>query len=153
MSAAITAVPAPQTSSQFVGFLALEGDVTALEALDRPDDAADYFKQQFAANSKLRMAILYLDDHHEPLACDLMEDPSVCPWLSSRGVARKALGHDATALIIGYNTQSAGQLPNEARDAFDGLKQALRPLDVHVMDFISCGADGFRSMLAAGWPE
>ena len=68
-----------------------------------------------------------------------------------RDVARRALAHGATALLLAHNHPSGNPSPSDAdRRMTDTLKAALAPLGVHVLDHLIVSAEGDTSFRALG---
>jgi DNA repair protein RadC len=69
-----------------------------------------------------------------------------------REVARRALQHNAAALIFGHNHPSGNPEPSAADRAVTArLKQALSLVEVRVLDHFIVGDGAATSMAQRGW--
>jgi DNA repair protein RadC len=98
-------------------------------------------------------ACLFLDNRHrvieyEELFQGTIDGASVHP----RQVVRRALDHNAAALILAHNHPSGIAEPSEAdRNITQRLQEALRLVDVRILDHIVVGDGEMRSMAEMGW--
>lgn len=98
-------------------------------------------------------AVLFLDTRHRVLAFEEMfrgtlDGAEVHP----REVARAALRHNASAVIVGHNHPSGNPEPSAADRAVTArLKQALALLDIRLLDHFVIGDGPPVSLAARGW--
>jgi len=123
------------------------------EALTDPGAAGRYFARRLRGYPHEVFAALFLDTRHRALAFEELFRGSVDgAEVHPREVVRRALAHNAAALIIGHNHPSGSAEPSAADRAVTArLKQALALVDVRLLDHFVIG-DGMPVSLAArGW--
>lgn len=110
-------------------------------ALTSPEITRAYLSAQLRGYSYEVFACLFLDNQHrviqlEELFRGTIDGASVYP----REVAKKALQHNAAAVIFAHNHPSGIAEPSQAdRHITDKLKQALALFDVRVLDHFIIG--------------
>ncbi len=111
------------------------------DALTSPDITRAYLSAQLRGYSHEVFACLFLDSQHrvlrfEELFRGTIDGASVYP----REVAKKALAHDAAAVIFAHNHPSGVSEPSQAdRQITDKLKQALALFNITVLDHFVVG--------------
>ena len=111
------------------------------DALTSPDTTRAYLSVQLRGYSYEVFACLFLDNQHrvlkfEELFRGTIDGASVYP----REVAKKALLHNAAAVILAHNHPSGISEPSHAdRQITDKLKQALSLFDIRVLDHFIVG--------------
>jgi DNA repair protein RadC len=122
-------------------------------ALESPQLVRDYLKSKLRHEPHEIFACVFLDAKHrvlayEPLFHGSVDSASVYP----RQVVKRALAHNAAALILCHNHPSGVTDPSEAdRQLTRRLKAALAIVDVRVLDHIIIGEGEPLSMLEHGW--
>src|SRR5690606_4391335 len=98
------------------------------EALTDPHAAGRYFAQRLRGYPSEVFAALFLDTRHRALAFEELFRGTVDgAEVHPREVVRRALGHNAAAVIVGHNHPSGSSEPSAADRAVTAqLKQALR---------------------------
>ena len=110
-------------------------------ALTSPEITRAYLSAQLRGYSYEVFACLFLDNQHrvlrfEELFRGTIDGASVYP----REVAKKALLHNAAAVIFAHNHPSGINEPSQAdRQITDKLKQALSLFDIRVLDHFVIG--------------
>ncbi len=123
------------------------------QALTDPRSAATYFSQQLRDQSREVFACLYLDSRHralgfEPLFFGSIDRAQVHP----REVVKRALQHNAAAVIVGHNHPSGVCEASQAdRQITDQLRQALALVDIRLLDHFIIGDGPPLSMAEHGW--
>jgi DNA repair protein RadC len=123
------------------------------EALADPSQAGAYFSRKLRAYPHEVFAALFLDTRHRVIAYEelfrgTLDGSEVHP----REVARRALQHNAAALIFGHNHPSGNPEPSAADRAVTArLKQALALVEVRVLDHFIVGDGAATSMAQRGW--
>jgi DNA repair protein RadC len=123
------------------------------EALADPAQAGAYFSRKLRALPQEVFACLFLDTRHRVIAYEelfrgTLDGSEVHP----REVARRALQHNAAALIFGHNHPSGNPEPSAADRAVTArLKQALALVEVRVLDHFVVGDGSATSMAQRGW--
>ena len=103
--------------------------------------------------SDAELLALFLDTRHRALAFEEMfrgtlDGAEVHP----REVVRRALAHNAAALIVGHNHPSGNPEPSAADRALTArLKQALALVDVRLLDHFIVADGPAVSLAARGW--
>lgn len=111
------------------------------DALTSPDITRAYLSAQLRGYSYEVFACLFLDNQHrvlrfEELFRGTIDGASVYP----REVAKRALSHNAAAVIFAHNHPSGINEPSQAdRQITDKLKQALALFDIRVLDHFVVG--------------
>ena len=123
--------------------------LTRGDALSNPDDTRDYLKARLRGYAHEVFACLFLDSRHRVISLDelfhgTLDGASVHP----REVVKRALAHNAAAVILAHNHPSGVAEPSEAdRMITQRLKQALELVDIRVLDHFIIG-DGRAVSLA-----
>lgn len=110
-------------------------------ALESPDAVRAYLSGQLRHQSREVFACLFLDNRHrvikfEALFFGTIDAASVYP----REVVRKALEHNAAAVILAHNHPSGVAEPSRAdKQITDRLVQALGLVDIRVLDHMVVG--------------
>ena len=123
------------------------------EALTDPHSAGRYFAQRLRGYPHEVFAALFLDTRHRALAFEeLFRGTIDGAEVHPREVVRRALAHNAAALIVGHNHPSGSAEPSAADRAVTAqLKQALALVDVRLLDHFVIGDGPPASMAARGW--
>jgi len=122
---------------------ALSEEMRAGDALNSPRAVRDYLRLSLQGRPYEVFMALFLDAQHRVVAMEelfrgTLTQTSVYP----REVVKRALHHNAAALILAHNHPSGVAEPSQSdRLLTDALKQALSLIDVRVLDhFIVAGA-------------
>jgi DNA repair protein RadC len=148
----------PARAAKFAASLELGQRVlaAALErgaALTDPASAGRYFAQRLRGLPHEVFAVMFLDTRHRVVAFEEMfrgtlDGAEVHP----REVVRRALAHNAAAVIVGHNHPSGNPEPSAADRAVTArLKQALALVDLRLLDHFVVGDGAPTSMAARGW--
>jgi DNA repair protein RadC len=119
---------------------------------DSPARVKDYLALQLAGHAHEVFAVLFLDSQHRLLRLDEMfhgtlSQTSVYP----REVVRRALCHNAGAVVLAHNHPSGLAEPSRADEYLtQTLKSALQLVDVRVLDHIVVGRGQVVSMAERG---
>ena len=123
------------------------------EALNNPRLAGDYFRARLRDRQREVFACLFLDNKHrviqyEELFQGTIDSSAVHP----RQVVKRALHHNAAALIIAHNHPSGVAEPSAAdRLLTEALKLALGQIDVGVLDHLIIAGNRSLSFAERGW--
>ena len=126
----------------------LSADLERGAALSDPQAAGRYFAQPHEV-----FAVLFLDNRHRAIAFEelfrgTLDGTEVHP----REVVRRALAHNAAALIVGHNHPSGNREPSAADRAVTArLKQALALVDLRLLDHFVIADGPPVSLAARGW--
>jgi DNA repair protein RadC len=109
--------------------------------ISSPSDSRDYLISQLADLEHEVFAVLFLDNRHRVISFDhlfngTIDGASVHP----REVVKRALKHNAAAVILTHNHPSGVPEPSQADQSLTRrLKDALALVDVRVLDHIVVG--------------
>jgi len=110
-------------------------------ALDDPATAGRYFAQRLQGQCREIFAVLFLDTRlralgFEELFYGTIDRSTVYP----REIVRRALAHNAAAVIVGHNHPSGDPEPSAAdRDMTRALKTTLALVEVRLLDHVVVG--------------
>jgi DNA repair protein RadC len=123
------------------------------EALSDPHAAGRYFAQRLRGQPQEVFACLFLDARHRALAFEELFHGTVDgAEVHPREVVRRALAHNAAAVIAGHNHPSGNPEPSAADRAVTArLKQSLALVDVRLLDHVVVGDGAPSSRAARGW--
>jgi DNA repair protein RadC len=122
-------------------------------ALESPFAVRRYLKAMLRHEPSEVFGCLFLDSKHRPLAFEILfrgtiDRASIYP----REVVRRALMHNAAALILCHNHPSGNSEPSQDDVHMTlALKQGLALIDVRVLDHIIVGDGEPLSMVEQGW--
>ncbi|MGW8184177.1 MAG: RadC family protein [Burkholderiales bacterium] len=121
-------------------------------ALSSPQAVRDYLRLTLQARPHEVFAVVFLDAQNRVLAMEelfrgTLTQTSVFP----REVVKRALAHNAAAVILAHNHPSGVAEPSRADDALtNALRQALALVDVKVLDHFVIGAGTAASYAERG---
>ena len=122
-------------------------------ALESPQAVRDYFKALLRHEPHEVFGCLFLDTRHRMLAFEVLfrgsiDSASVYP----RQVVKRALTHNAAAVIFCHNHPSGISEPSQAdRTLTQRLTEALDLIEVRVLDHFIVGEGEPLSMVEHGW--
>jgi DNA repair protein RadC len=131
----------------------LAGELARGEALTDPQAAGRYFARRLRHQPREVFAALFLDTRHRALAFEELFRGTVDgAEVHPREVARLALAHNASAVIVGHNHPSGNPEPSAADHAVTArLKQALALVDIRLLDHVIVGDGPPVSLAGRGW--
>jgi DNA repair protein RadC len=115
---------------------ALQEEIQRGDALNSPRAVRDYLQLLLGGRHQEVFVVLFLDTQHrvivsEELFHGTLGQTSVYP----REVVKRALAHNAAAVILAHNHPSGVAEPSQSDQMLtDALKQALSLVDVRVLD-------------------
>jgi DNA repair protein RadC len=115
---------------------ALQEEIQRGNALNSPRAVRDYLQLLLGARQQEVFLVLFLDTQHRVIASEelfhgTLSQTSVYP----REVVKRALAHNAAAVIFAHNHPSGVAEPSQSDQLLTGaLKQALAMVDVRVLD-------------------
>ena len=121
-------------------------------ALNSPQAVCDYLRLKLQGRPHEVFAVFFLDAQNRVLAMEelfrgTLTQTSVFP----REVVKRALAHNAAAVIFAHNHPSGVAEPSRADDALtSALRQALALVDVRVLDHFVIGAGAAVSFAERG---
>ena len=131
----------------------LASELHRSDALTHPAACADYLRARIGAYPYEVFACVFLDNRHRVIACEELfrgsiDGASVHP----REVVRRCLSHNAAAVIFAHNHPSGVAEPSQAdRDITRHLQQALKLIEVRVLDHFIIGCGTPLSLAERGW--
>jgi DNA repair protein RadC len=123
------------------------------EMLGDPGAAGRYFARRLRHQPQEIFAALFLDTRHRALAFEEMFRGTIDgAEVHPREIARRALAHNAAAVIVGHNHPSGNPEPSAADRAVTArLKQALALVDVRLLDHFVIADGPPVSLAGRGW--
>ncbi|HFH3285702.1 RadC family protein [Pseudomonas aeruginosa] len=121
--------------------------------LTSPGVVAEYLKVLLAQEEHEVFGVVFLDAKHRVLAFEVLfhgsiDGASVYP----RQVVKRALVHNAAAVILTHNHPSGCTDPSQADRALTcRLREALELVEVRVLDHFIVGAGRPTSLAECGW--
>jgi DNA repair protein RadC len=118
-----------------------------------PDAAGTWLRMKLAGAIDEHFGALYLDNKHGLIADEIhftgtIDGAAVYP----RTIVRRALELNAAAVIFYHNHPSGNPEPSEAdRTITRRLSDALKFVDIRVLDHLVVGDGGWVSMAEKGW--
>jgi DNA repair protein RadC len=115
---------------------ALKEELQRGDALNSPRAVRDYLQLLLGGRHQEVFLVLFLDTQHRVIASEelfhgTLSQTSVYP----REVVKRALAHNAAAVILAHNHPSGVAEPSQSDQLLtDALKQALSLVDVRVLD-------------------
>ncbi len=131
---------------------ALQEEVRSGDALNSPRAVKEYLQLLLRGRQQEVFAALFLDAQHRVIASEelfhgTLTQTSVYP----REVVKRALHHNAAAVIFAHNHPSGVAEPSQSDQLLtDALKQALALVDVRVLDHFIVAGVGCLSFAEKG---
>ncbi|WP_355609492.1 DNA repair protein RadC [Xanthomonas cannabis] len=123
------------------------------DVLSDPLSVGHYFSQRLRARPYEVFAALFLDNRHRAIAFEELFTGTIDGAdIHPREVVRKALLHNAAAVIVGHNHPSGNPEPSEADHAVTvRLSQGLELVDIRLLDHFVIGDGRPVSLAERGW--
>jgi DNA repair protein RadC len=131
---------------------ALHEEMKAGDALNSPRAVRDYLQLLLRSRPQEVFMAIFLDAQHRVIAAEelfhgTLTQTSVYP----REVVKRAMHHNAAALIFAHNHPSGVAEPSQSDQSLtDALKQALSLVDVRVLDHFIVAGSGCLSFAERG---
>ncbi|CRM38677.1 DNA repair protein RadC [Pseudomonas sp. 37 R 15] len=121
--------------------------------LTSPDTVASYLKLNVAPQEHEVFGVIFLDARHRILAFEILFHGSINgASVHPRQVVKRALAHNAAAVIFVHNHPSGCTEPSQADRVLTArLKEALALIEVHVLDHFIVGEGRPLSLAEYGW--
>ena len=122
---------------------ALQEEMRSGDALNSPRAVREYLQLLLRARQQEVFMAIFLDAQHRVIASEeLFQGTLTQTSVYPREVVKRALHHNAAALIFAHNHPSGVAEPSQSDQLLtDALKQAMQLVDVRVLDhFIVAGA-------------
>ena len=122
-------------------------------ALENPQAVRDYLKSMLRHEQQEVFGCLFLDSRHQVLSFEALFRGSIdSTSVHPREVVKRALAHNAAALILCHNHPSGNATPSQAdRLLTKRLQEALQLIDVRILDHFIVGDGDPLSMAEYGW--
>ncbi len=119
------------------------------DALTSPDETRRFLAARLRGYHHEVFACLFLDNRHRVIAFDELFSGTIDgAAVHPREVVKRALGHNAAAVILAHNHPSGVAEPSRADEAITRrLKEALATVEIRVLDHLVVG-DGEMVSLA-----
>lgn len=120
--------------------------------LSSPQVVADYLKMRFAGLEHEEFHMIFLDAQNKVIVTERMFIGSLTQTgIYPREVVKKALEHNAAAVILSHNHPSGMAEPSRADEMITtNLKQALGLIDVRVLDHLIIAGSAHYSFAERG---
>lgn len=131
---------------------ALKEELQRGDALNSPRVVSDYLQLLLGGRHQEIFLVLFLDTQHRVIAAEelfqgTLNQTSVYP----REVVKRALAHNAAAVILAHNHPSGVAEPSQSDQLLtNALKQALSLVDVRVLDHFVVGSGQTLSFAQKG---
>ena len=131
---------------------ALAQPLRSAPVFDAPQKVKDYLALHLGARVQEVFAVLFLDGQHRLLALEEMFQGTLAQTsVHPREVVRRALAHNAGAVILAHNHPSGVAEPSRADEFLtQTLKSALQMVDVRVLDHLVVGRGAVVSFAERG---
>ena len=113
----------------------------------------DWLRLQLAALEREEFTALFLDNQHRLIAHETLFTGTINhTQVHPREVIKAALKHNAAAIVLSHNHPSGYAEPGHAdRLITDHLKQALKLVDICLLDHMVVGGMDIVSIAERGW--
>ena len=131
----------------------LAGSAGARDGVIGPAAAACQFRARLADRPHEVFSCLFLDTRHRLIRYEELFRGTVDgATVHAREVVRRALHHNAAAVIVGHNHPSGVAEPSEADRAITlKLAKALALVDIRLLDHLVVAREGHTSLAERGW--
>lgn len=121
--------------------------------LTDPKTLGGYLKLQLQGHEREHFAAVFLNSKHSLLAYEVLFTGSLdCAEVHPREIVKQALRHNASAVVIAHNHPSGDPTPSAADRAITlRIRDALRTVDVRLLDHFVIGVGDPYSMASKGW--
>lgn len=118
----------------------------------RSEDIAHFLRATLEHRQKEVFAVVYLNRNNAITHLEMISEGGLTGTVADpRVILKKALEHNATALILCHNHPSGNRRPSKADEAItQKIKQAAILLDMTVMDHIIVSNEGYFSFADEG---
>lgn len=130
----------------------LSSRIVRSNALSCPRTTREYLAMRFAGLEHEVFTCLYVDNRNRVLACEeLFRGTIDGASIHTREVVKRALAHNAAAVILAHNHPSGVAEPSQADELITRrLKQALALVDIRVLDHLVVGDGVVESFAERG---
>ncbi len=136
-----------------IGRRYLDENLHRKDVLANPQDTYRYLSARLRDHQREVFGCLFLDNAHRVIHFDELFYGTInSTTIHSREVVKRALNHNAAAVILAHNHPSGIAEPSEADIAItQQLKEALKLIDIRVLDHIIVGDGQVTSLAERGF--
>jgi DNA repair protein RadC len=126
--------------------------MSSAPVLDSPEAVTDFLRLHFAGQAYKSFVVVFLDARHQLIVVEdvfrgTLTQTSVYP----REILKRALHHNAAAVILAHNHPSGSTEPSRADEALtQTLRHPLSLVDVRVLDHLIIAGNRSLSFAARG---
>ena len=122
------------------------------EMVTQSGDIAHYLRATFEYRKQEVFAVVFLNRGNKITHLEIISEGGITGTVADpRIILKKALEHNATALILCHNHPSGNTRPSKADEIVtQKIKQAAGLLDIHIMDHIIVSNEGYFSFADEG---
>jgi DNA repair protein RadC len=115
-------------------------------------DIANFLRASLEHRQQEVFAVVFLNRGNKITHLEIVSEGGISGTIADpRVILKKALEHNATALILCHNHPSGNSRPSKADEAVtQKIKQAASLLDIHIMDHIIVSNEGWFSFADEG---
>jgi DNA repair protein RadC len=130
-----------------VSVLYMEKGLHKRDLLSSPQAVCDYLKVALKGLSDEAFCMLFLDGRNQLIESETLKTGTVNrAVVFPRKIVERALYHHAVSVIVAHNHPSGALKPSqEDRDITRAIKEALKTVDITLLDHIIIGGNGFFS--------
>ena len=123
------------------------------DRITKSDDIANYLRATLEYRKQEVFAVVFLNRGNKITHLEVISEGGMTGTVADpRIILKKALEHDATAIILCHNHPSGNLKPSKADELLtQKIKQASALLDIHVMDHIIVSNEGYFSFADEGY--
>ena len=123
------------------------------DRITKSDDIANYLRATLEYRKQEVFAVVFLNRGNKITHLEIISEGGMTGTVADpRIILKKALEHDATAIILCHNHPSGNLKPSKADELLtQKIKQASALLDIHVMDHIIVSNEGYFSFADEGY--
>jgi len=123
------------------------------DRITKSDDIANYLRATLEYRKQEVFAVVFLNRGNKITHLEIISEGGITGTVADpRIILKKALEHDATAIILCHNHPSGNLKPSKADELLtQKIKQASSLLDIHVMDHIIVSNEGYFSFADEGY--
>lgn len=123
------------------------------DRITKSDDIANYLRATLEYRKQEVFAVVFLNRGNKITHLEIISEGGMTGTVADpRIILKKALEHDATAIILCHNHPSGNLKPSKSDELLtQKIKQASALLDIHVMDHIIVSNEGYFSFADEGY--
>lgn len=131
----------------------LENKHQAPEFYNTPQKLSEYFIHKFVGINHEEVYIMCLDSSCSLIQCDLLTQGTVTTAnISIRKIVETVVRHNACSIVLAHNHPRGLAIPsNEDIITTISIKNALKQLDIYLLDHIIIAQDSYVSLVEEGY--